>query len=235
MSAAYAAPRSRCRPLPASGLDRSDPYGVLGVSPAASDAEIKAAYRRLVKRHHPDAGGEDDRILAINAAWEVLGDADRRRCFDRHQREAIEDPGRRRTARTVSADYALAIWLRQVVGPIDRLLAQVIDPFAAELRALSADPYDDRLMEAFCAYLERSRGRLERVERLYASLPCPVGAEAFSLSLYHCLAQVNDALVELERYTMGYVDSYLRDGREMFREAGRRLAQLEQERRRLSD
>jgi len=39
--------------------------------------------------------------------------------------------------------------------------------------------------------------------------------------------------VELERYTMGYVDSYLRDGREMIREAKHRRTRLQAERRRL--
>jgi molecular chaperone DnaJ len=55
----------------------------------------------------------------------------------------------------------------------------------------------------------------------------------FSLSVYHCLSQVQDALTELERYTMGYVDSYLRDGREMLREAKQRRTRLHEERRRL--
>ena len=50
-----------------------DPYLVLGVAATASGAEIKAAYRALVKQHHPDAGGDEEAILAINAAWEVLG------------------------------------------------------------------------------------------------------------------------------------------------------------------
>ena len=64
-------------PLP--GQPIADPYAVLGVSPGATAEEIKAAYRSLVKRHHPDAGGDAQRILALNAAWEVLGDGERRR------------------------------------------------------------------------------------------------------------------------------------------------------------
>ena len=56
----------------------NDPYAVLGVTSQATAAEIKSAYRQLVKQHHPDAGGDDERILALNAAWEVLGDRHRR-------------------------------------------------------------------------------------------------------------------------------------------------------------
>jgi molecular chaperone DnaJ len=44
---------------------------------------------------------------------------------------------------------------------------------------------------------------------------------------------VQDALAELERYTLGYVDNYLHDGREMLREAGQRRHRLQEERRRL--
>ena len=44
---------------------------------------------------------------------------------------------------------------------------------------------------------------------------------------------MEDALAELERYTMGYVDGYLHDGREMLREAKQRRQRLQDERRRL--
>jgi molecular chaperone DnaJ len=211
---------------------------VLGVSQQASEAEIKAAYRALVKRHHPDAGGDDESIVALNAAWEVLGDRERRRRHD-HGRGLGRTAGRRerrgaRDGGRPSQDDPLLGWLRHVYAPIDRLLGQVINGFPAQLRALAADPYDDRLMESFCAFLEQSRSRLRTVETLYRSRSCPEGARGFSLSLYHCFGQVQDALAELERYTMGYVDSYLHDGREMLREARQRRSRLQQERRRLA-
>ena len=58
----------------------SDPisaaYAVLGVSPSASDDEVRSAYRRLVKLHHPDAHGGDkdaeERLKAINQAFALL-------------------------------------------------------------------------------------------------------------------------------------------------------------------
>ena len=88
-------------------------------------------------------------------------------------------------------------------------------------------------MEAFCAFLSLSQAKLDKVESLYRSRACPAGAQGFALTLYHCLSQVQDALRDLERYTMGYVDSYLRDGRELLREAKRLRSQLLAERRQL--
>jgi len=41
------------------------------------------------------------------------------------------------------------------------------------------------------------------------------------LDLYHCFSQVQDALDELDRYTQGYVDDYLFDGKQMMKEAKR--------------
>ncbi|NOL48510.1 DnaJ type III chaperone protein [Synechococcus sp. MIT S9220] len=226
-----------------------DPYAVLEVTSNATQAELKASYRRLVKQHHPDAGGDEERILMLNAAWEKIGDPEARRSFDREygSSESAREEARARGARNARAsqaarrasgqgaseDQALSTWLQKVYAPIDRLLGQVINPFTGELKALSADPYDDDLMEAFCSYLEQSRNRLDKVKSLFQSLPTPPSARGFGLSVYHCLSQVEDAVAELERYTMGYVDSYLHDGREMLREARQRRQRLQQERRRL--
>ncbi len=219
---------------PEPDVERRDPYRVLGVSAQASGAEIKAAYRALVKQHHPDAGGDATTILALNAAWEVLGDRERRRHFD--QSRSPNQPARAtaagmaqpHSARAAAADEEIALWLQLVVAPADRLLGQVINPVPAQLRALAADPYDDSLMAVFCAFLEQCQARLARVETLYRSRPCPAGLQELGLDLYHCLALTKDAVVDLERFTMGYVDSYLRDGRELIRKARARRTALQQ-------
>ncbi len=61
-----------------------DPYEVLGVARAASDADIKSAYRILAKKFHPDVDpGKADQFKEVTAAYEFLKDPDRRRRFDR--------------------------------------------------------------------------------------------------------------------------------------------------------
>lgn len=69
-----------------------DPYDVLGVDRAASAAEIKRAYRKLAKESHPDRHKGDvrakDRFAEINAAYEVVGDKDKRAQFDRGEIDA---------------------------------------------------------------------------------------------------------------------------------------------------
>ena len=55
-----------------------DPYTVLGVSKTASEAEIKSAFRKLAKKHHPDANKNDakaaSRFAELYAAYEIVGD-----------------------------------------------------------------------------------------------------------------------------------------------------------------
>lgn len=68
-------------------MGTKDPYEILGVSRSATPEEIKRAYRRLAKQYHPDHNPNDKsaerRFKEVQAAYEVLGDPERRAQFDR--------------------------------------------------------------------------------------------------------------------------------------------------------
>jgi molecular chaperone DnaJ len=60
-----------------------DYYKVLGVVSTATDKEITRAYRKLAKQYHPDANpGSEERFKEISAAYDVLGDPDKRKEYD---------------------------------------------------------------------------------------------------------------------------------------------------------
>src|SRR5580704_11979040 len=69
-----------------------DPYQVLGVNRSAGEADIKKAFRRLAKQHHPDRNKEDpkakDKFAEVNSAYEIVGDKDKRAKFDRGEIDA---------------------------------------------------------------------------------------------------------------------------------------------------
>lgn len=75
-------------------MSEQDLYRVLQVDPEAEDEVIEAAYRRLARKYHPDVmpGPEAAaRMVAFNVAWEVLGDADRRRAYDIQRLERLRN------------------------------------------------------------------------------------------------------------------------------------------------
>ena len=63
-----------------------DYYRILGVSPDASEEEIKKAYRSLAKQYHPDTNhgkpASEERLKEINEAYDILGDKEKRRLYD---------------------------------------------------------------------------------------------------------------------------------------------------------
>jgi DnaJ-class molecular chaperone len=73
-----------------------DPYEVLGVQKNANPAAIKSAFRKLAKKLHPDANKQDKKAATkfaeLNAAYEILGDQDKRKAFDRGEIDAEGKP-----------------------------------------------------------------------------------------------------------------------------------------------
>ncbi|MBW4461717.1 MAG: DnaJ domain-containing protein [Nodosilinea sp. WJT8-NPBG4] len=213
-------------------------YQTLDVHESATQAEIKRAYRRLAKQYHPDSKSDQashDRIARINIAYEVIGDPLRRTIYDQQRQGFVAaDPvesAANRTKRTadMQAVYRYAreatqssearedAWLKLVYGPVDRLLGKIMSPLKTEIRKLSADPFDDELMEGFMVYLEQGRTWLEQAQSKFNSMANPASMAGVAADIYHCLGLLEDGLDELDRFTMSYEESYIHTGTELFR------------------
>jgi curved DNA-binding protein CbpA len=67
-------------------LTTEDVYRVLQVDPDAEFDVIRAAYRVLAAKNHPDIGGSPERMTSINCAWSVVSNPERRAAYDRERR-----------------------------------------------------------------------------------------------------------------------------------------------------
>lgn len=216
----------------------SNHYETLKVNTNASQAEIKQAYRRLVKLFHPDSHQETanhEEIIRINAAYEVLNDAQSRLDYDQQIKRDAHKSNINRQKRTSSAhnyykkkrqssknaDAKVEEWLRLVYQPVNCLLCRILDSLGEQIEALAADPFDDELIEEFQNYLQSCRDDLKQAQIAFRSLPNPPSLARAAAHLYYTLSQVGDGLEELEFFPLNYDDRYLHTGQEMFRIATR--------------
>lgn len=98
-----------------------DYYKTLGVPRTATADEIKKAFRKLARTHHPDAGGDEAKFKELNEAYEVLSDEKKRKLYDQygtaneHQIPRAGAAAVPSTSRTSSAAQAEAA---SAAGPI---------------------------------------------------------------------------------------------------------------------
>ena len=208
-------------------------YQTLRVDAAATQAEVKQAYRRLVKEFHPDRNPDvqaREEMVRINAAYEVLGDRKARQSYDRRQWGS--GAGQAKTvrhrhthsARTSSAHQAAATaderihcWVTQVYHPLNLEVDRIIDALDEQIDELSADPFDDELMENFVDYIRSCQVFLRRAESAFESQRNPSVLAGVAADLYHCLNQLADGIEELEYFSLNYDDHHLHVGQELFR------------------
>ncbi|NMG10902.1 DnaJ domain-containing protein [Brasilonema sp. UFV-L1] len=216
--------------------DKTNHYETLKISPNASQAEIKQAYRRLVKMFHPDSnqGTSDlEQIVRINAAYEVLGDVQNRQKYDQKLRQLSQKTAHNRQQRTAAAqqryqatrqtgrnvDEQIEQWLHRVYQPVSRLLFSILASLKEQIEKLAADPFDDVLLEEFQDYLHACRDDFKQAQITFRSLPNPPTLARAATHVYYCLNQVGDGLDQLAYFPLNYDESYLHAGQEMFRTA----------------
>lgn len=208
-------------------------YEILNVDKNASQAEIKQAYRRLVKLFHPDVNQEatdSEKIIHINAAYEVLSDIKSRQSYDRQLNYSFEKSNTSRQERTQtaqqqykkrrktrrSADEQVEEWLRSVYQPVNLFISTILDSWEDQIEKLAADPFDDELLEEFQNYLHDCKEELKQAQNSFTSFPNPPSLARAAAHFYYTLNQISDGLGELEYFPLNYDESYLHAGLEMF-------------------
>jgi molecular chaperone DnaJ len=106
-----------------------------------------------------------------------------------------------------------------VYTPITRELTKMVKRLGPEITALSADPYDDELMDGFMRYLEDAQTVVSKAQTVFRSMPNPASVAGVAAHLYYCLNHLEDGLTEFNWFTQSYEDSYLASGKEMFRKS----------------
>jgi len=74
-------------------VDTNELYETLGVGKNATTSEIKKAFHKAARIHHPDKGGDADKFKEINAAYEVLSNQEKRDIYDKYGLEGLKDGG----------------------------------------------------------------------------------------------------------------------------------------------
>lgn len=216
-------------------MSTPDHYQTLKVSPRATQQDIKTAYRKLAKQFHPDvctdsSEASQTRIIEINQAYEVLGDEQQRKQYDQ-ARDAVNFRGIRSAQGTTvkprrSTELDLEIWLKKIYRPVNRAINQVLDPLEQQIEELSADPFDDDLMQDFLDYLELSKASIDQAQKTFESLPNPANVARVARDLYYCLNHLSDGLEQFQWFTLNYSEDYLHTGQEMFRRADQFATQV---------
>jgi curved DNA-binding protein CbpA len=207
-------------------------YEMLGLTPEVPQPEIKRAYRKLVKSHHPDVAYEkqsqrqrnraNEAMQRLNEAYETLKDRKRRAAYD----FSIGANGRSGTVvqqtqliHPDDTDEARELFLRQIFHPSRQEIIRLLNKYKQQLRELSQDIYDDRLVGALERYGDDIEQALAKASQALSSRKVPRSLVAAELMMRYSIAQAFDGLEELKRFCQNYDYDHLSMAGNLFRES----------------
>lgn len=185
-------------------------YEELGLTPEASQEEIRDAYRARAKQAHPDRSGGDAQLMArLNQAYETLGDPILRVRYDSQHLKL-----NRRTPKAAAKPPFDPIWLYyQLIEPLDVRLKTTTRLMLEQLEELSGDPFDAVLSRQFEKEVSKIDQEIAAVTSVLAREEAPW---PWSSALGHYeqgLRQIDDALAEFKSFTLNFNLDHLVDGR----------------------
>jgi DnaJ-class molecular chaperone len=161
-----------------------DLYDVLGVKRGASEKEVRSAYRKLARKHHPDVNPGDkaseSKFKEINSAYEVLSDADKRRKYDKYgdkweHADQIEEMQRQRGNGGVRFSTGNGGGFQQFdvndLGDLGGVFGQFFGRGGGGPRTMTRRGTD--VQQPVEITLEEAYHGTERMLQLYGSEPCP--------------------------------------------------------------
>mgnify|MGYP001445597945 CR=1 FL=1 len=140
-----------------------DPYKKLGVNPNTKFEEIKAAHRKLVKKYHPDAGGDEEKIKVLNEAWKQIKDnykSNKEAYINKQNIYSYDNINgnekinfyKKENKKNKKEEIDSELWLKNVYLPSDKILSKIIRYTPKKIKELSfesslaiADKYNRRL------------------------------------------------------------------------------------------
>lgn len=205
---------------------RKNLYQILGVSANVSSDEIKRAYRKLAKTQHPDAQAQlgtdehqaaTEEMMRINEAYETLIDKAKRAEYDRII--GLDTPGIKGRAVFTSQDeeHEREKYLHNVFHPSRSGIVRILGSYKKQLRELSADPYDDRLIEQFEEYVDKLEDALRKGSDALTRHPAPRSLNAAVQMMRYSIAQAADGLEELRYFCRNFDYNHLTVAESLFR------------------
>ncbi len=172
-----------------------DLYDVLGVARAASDKEVRSAYRKLARKYHPDVNPGDKageaRFKEINTAYEVLSDPEKRRKYDRYgdqweHADQIEEMQRQRGARFPGGNGGFQQFDVSDLGDLGNVFSSFFGRGGGGARTMSRRGAD--MQHPVEVTLEEAYHGTSRTLEMMAQEPCPTCGGAGEIAGATCHA-----------------------------------------------